>query len=418
MGKSYRNDFENYSFDFRLSKDWVFPYEMIDVGASIILYGAGDVGQSYMDQLSKNSFCKVISWVDNEYKKFREFGLNVESPSAIPTIDYDNVVIAVSSQRVALEINAVLLELGVSQKKIIWNDNGRFSFNGDLIEKRLIEPIEQNFKRAFPDSRMDYSTEEKNTIKDDLLETVRRPDGMVIPRLVVELTPACSLRCKGCNNLMPLYNKPEHFSYDNVICDINTVSSNVDTVEILELIGGEPFLYPAFADIVRAVKAIKNVLAVEITTNGTIVPKADVLNELKDSRITIRVSKYPGVYKREELLKTLDDHNIRYEVLEVAWTDSGGTERRNRSAEDIRNRYWRCPSAYNCKTLLKGKIFQCARAASLYDLGLDEGDVGYLDIYNTNNLKSEIKQFWLRTSDGACDHCDVVDWWRVISSGQ
>ena len=41
-----RKNFENYQYEYNLSKDWVFPFSEINKGSNIILYGAGDVGQA------------------------------------------------------------------------------------------------------------------------------------------------------------------------------------------------------------------------------------------------------------------------------------------------------------------------------------------------------------------------------------
>ncbi len=414
-----RNDFEKYSCNYSLRKDWLFPYSQVEKDSRIIIYGAGDVGQSYMFQLRNNHFCEVICWVDRDYERYNELGLEVANPDGIQIIEtYDYIVIAVSEKHVAMCINNRLLEMGAPQNKIVWNDNERFNFSGTVLDKRILMPIEENFARVFPESRSDYSVNEEQILKTELLSTAKRVDGMVIPRLVVELTPACSLRCKACNNLMYMYKNPGHLPVEDVLEDINTVVGSVDYVEILELIGGEPFLYPDISEVIDNVILNNSILGMEITTNGTIVPSSDVISSLCSPKTTVRISKYPNSRNFDKLVNTLEENDVRYEVLEGEWVDSGGHEKRNRSYEDNRDIYWKCPSAYHCKTLFKGKIFQCARAASLYDLGLDEGDVSYLDIYEARDLKHDIKKFWLKPSDGACDHCDVTDYWRIIKSGE
>ena len=77
-----------------------------------------------------------------------------------------------------------------------------------------------------------------------------------------------------------------------------------------------------------------------------------------------------------------------------------------------------CPSSYYCKTVLEGRIFTCARAASMYDLGVYRDTSSYVEIMGNPQLKSDLKKFMLKLSDNSCDRCDVTDSWREIKAGE
>ena len=61
---------------------------------------------------------------------------------------------------------------------------------------------------------------------------------MVLPRLVVELTNRCTLRCRHCNNLMPFVKKPWDAEPEQVVEDLHRVLGAVDGIVKVELLGG------------------------------------------------------------------------------------------------------------------------------------------------------------------------------------
>ena len=97
---------------------FLFPFEKIPQNTSIILYGAGKVGQAYCMQIKKSGYCKMTAWVDRDSKIF-----GVESPDVI--VDhglFDYIVIAIESEKVMREIKEYLLSMGVEEQKIVWRD--------------------------------------------------------------------------------------------------------------------------------------------------------------------------------------------------------------------------------------------------------------------------------------------------------
>ncbi len=399
-----------------LKKDWIFPYTQIPKGATIIIYGAGDVGQSYYAQLSLNEYCKILHWVDLNYQDYQGFGLCVESTDVIKTSNYDYIVLAVCDSSKACEVNECLIGNGVEQDKIVWNSEERYVYRGNIERKRLWEPAVNCAKRVLQqrgiNTEFGYGKEYIRFIDE------KSKKGLVIPRLVVELTTACTLKCKYCNNLIPQL-KPRNVGLERVREDILNISKAVDEIIILELIGGEPFLYPQLNDVLKTVLELNNVFEVEITTNGTIVPGRELVEKLKNPKVVVHISCYDSSNRVFELEKLFFDNRIRYvHMNELEWVDSGGVESRNRSKAQIQSEYWRCLPSYTCKTLFDGKIYACARSASLYEMGvLNDGD-GFVVIDNRESLRNDLRDFWLRISDEACNHCDAAEIWKIIKAGE
>lgn len=97
---------------------FLFPFEKIPRHKSIILYGAGKVGQAYCMQIKKSGYCSVVAWVDRDSKI-----IGVENPDIIVdngTFDY--IVIAIENEKVMEEIKKYLLDKGVEEEKIVWRD--------------------------------------------------------------------------------------------------------------------------------------------------------------------------------------------------------------------------------------------------------------------------------------------------------
>lgn len=412
-------DFYRYKSDYQLQKDWVFPYPQVPKGANIILYGAGDVGQAYYAQILDNGYCNLLAWVDKSFMTYSEYGLEVTAPQNADYVRCDNVVIAVFDMQSAVQINDYLLTLGCPQEKIVWNYDERFTFRDSIYESRIARIAGDTFKRYLNRIGIKEDSAEYSSYINKFETELRGQDKLIIPRVVLELTTACTLKCKYCNNLMNLYAHPRHIGLNALKDAVDALTEAVDKVVILEMIGGEPFLYPDFAEILKYVITKEKILSVEITTNGTIVPKDNVLKLLSNDRVTVRISVYPNSGKVEELKEALDSSRVSYEALdELYWMDSGNTEKRNRTEYELRNRYWKCGPSFECKTILDGKLFSCARAASLFDLGIGRDEIGFVDLSDSTDLKRKIRDFMLRPYDIACDYCDVTDHWRKVDAGE
>lgn len=100
---------------------WYYPYYGRLREADIILYGAGKVGQSYYYQIKQYAESKIVAWVDRNYKKYQEDGLNVVSPTEITNLKFEYVIIAVCDEKMAGSIKNDMIDMGVSPTAILWN---------------------------------------------------------------------------------------------------------------------------------------------------------------------------------------------------------------------------------------------------------------------------------------------------------
>lgn len=118
------------SASFRLVSKYVFPYELVEKGSNIILYGAGIIGGQYIEQIEVTAHCNVIAWIDRTF--------TIEDDSLIKHIEkneYDSIVIAVKDPKIKDQIVHDLIEQGANRDKIVWK-----------IEKREVDVMEKYYQ--------------------------------------------------------------------------------------------------------------------------------------------------------------------------------------------------------------------------------------------------------------------------------
>lgn len=90
-------------------------------GKTIIIYGAGKVGESYVHQFSLYEDIKIKKWIDRNHSAFCFDYRKVEAVETVKEVPFDYVIVAVLRKNVADEISKELQQYGVAREKILWN---------------------------------------------------------------------------------------------------------------------------------------------------------------------------------------------------------------------------------------------------------------------------------------------------------
>lgn len=85
----------------------------------LILYGAGVVGQSYYTQLLASGAYEIVLWIDKNHED-KILGMEISSIEQIEEAEYDKIIIAQKSEKVAGEIKCELMKHGIPDEKIVW----------------------------------------------------------------------------------------------------------------------------------------------------------------------------------------------------------------------------------------------------------------------------------------------------------
>lgn len=97
--------------------EYMFPFNKVPMNSSIVLYGAGRVGATYYDQLTRIHYCQIVAWIDKNSDKYIQG--DVLSSACIVDLEFDYVVIAVQSDDIRNEIRNWIISLGIEENKII-----------------------------------------------------------------------------------------------------------------------------------------------------------------------------------------------------------------------------------------------------------------------------------------------------------
>lgn len=241
-------------------------------------------------------------------------------------------------------------------------------------------------------------------------------EELVVGSIDVCMTTRCNLKCKGCGSLMPMYKHPEDVEIDLILHTLDRFFSVVDRVFRVNVIGGEPFLYPKMDQVIEYLNEKEEVVKVVVPTNGTVMPENENLYAaLRNPKNHVRISHYEAYDKKAgKLLERLEKEGVYYTVKQFGtdtylWYDFGGYEKRNRTVEELKNQYKTC--AVEWMSLYRGKLYPCPRAAHSIDLGFQPAEGNYIDIVDENipleKLKSNLENFVYETPYyPACERCD------------
>ena len=114
--KQARIIFQNSS----VTSKYIFPKELIESGKKVVIYGAGDVGQSFYHDIKNAKDLSLVGWVDKNYRKYKACGYDVNAIESIFNKEYDYILLAIYNESIVKEIEDELNLLGVEKNKIIW----------------------------------------------------------------------------------------------------------------------------------------------------------------------------------------------------------------------------------------------------------------------------------------------------------
>lgn len=99
--------------------EYMFPFDIVERGSKVIVYGAAEKGQEYVEQIKRTGYVELVRWVDKNYKKYQSMG--VTSPNCICKSDNAKyVLLGVKYKEVAKKIRDKIEQTITDGCKIIW----------------------------------------------------------------------------------------------------------------------------------------------------------------------------------------------------------------------------------------------------------------------------------------------------------
>lgn len=239
-----------------------------------------------------------------------------------------------------------------------------------------------------------------------------------MPQIEFSITTKCTLKCKDCCALIPQLDKVhctdmrfEEFKlYLDKICDA------VDMIRHLIVLGGEPLTNPDLPQMLEYAAQKDNIFFIQLITNGTMLPKENLLEVLEkyNKRIYVYMSNYAenlelkSILKQEEIRELLKKYNIKLQKPEKwAWLEERGLAKTKFNDVITEKKFLNCYRT-KCNHVMNGRIDICSKAYAGRNMHLFEEDDS-IDIVNSENLRQDLIDFYQKEYPVACKYCILSD---------
>lgn len=225
--------------------------------------------------------------------------------------------------------------------------------------------------------------------------------------LTVYVTQKCNLRCIDCSAMIPYYQNPVHYDADIIIRSLQNLFTCDIRFQELAILGGETLLHPDLPKIIAFALTIKKAARVSIVTNGTLLPKTELIPVMQDPRFFVRISDYGKLsVKKDTLIEMLKENGIRYELDNYSeWYEDRHPVTAPCSEEEATDKYRQCRNILYF-SLREGKLFKCCKAAHLTALGVGKASSeNCIDCLEPEGLQERVK--WGLRHFAECDHFDL-----------
>lgn len=245
-------------------------------------------------------------------------------------------------------------------------------------------------------------------------------------RLALIPTLRCTLNCRLCCNSVPLYRNPPFLPMEELARDLQALFDLVDSIEWIQLVGGEIFLYPQLAPLLREIRRCDSQFdKLILMTNGTLTPGEEVLAALQEygPRCQVQISDY-GKYsfRIRELEAALAERAVP-SVTKIfhgdmqhygGWVDNTSYADRGYSQEELEDLFRSCwQIGMKNYHMYQGKIHNCIRSLFGLDLGLiPVPEEEYVDVRDMGKSREEKRAALARFDTRpltACRYCGGFD---------
>lgn len=376
--------------------------DLSKITGDIVLWGAGKIGGLAAHCLTQKNII-FAGYCDISKDKIGQTfcGHPVFSPKQLKEL-YPEATILISTSF----FRTALLEL----EELGWNRNKIFNCVSLFLEVDF--------------SNYDFWAEPQFIIRslEEYMNSVYfyTSEDVYINQLCLSITSRCTLRCKYCSAYVPYTKNHKDLPIESVISDLKLLFDAIHFIDSINILGGEPFLYPQLGTLLKFLHEIPLFRAAPLITNGTLIPSEDVLQLLEeDKRFVVRFSHYGALStKLEEFVELCKKRDISYEIVNYAYWNPLPKIGPTASSENmLKRRFLNCTSSTQLP-LVNGKLFCCCTLSSMHLQHLDaipDNPNDYVDLrksHSATELREAIKCYLNRFRSGeylsACAYCTGV----------
>jgi len=231
------------------------------------------------------------------------------------------------------------------------------------------------------------------------------------------VTNVCTMKCPACQTFIPFTENPGNKKIEEIINDIDMAFSYIDIVVNVNICIGESLLNEELPIICSYIKDnyAEKYFFLAVQTNGTVMPKDDVLKQFSNSNTVFGIAGYPeNESMRNSFIKKLDEHGISWYInsaseRESSWVNFGDPRVVNETDQKkLCERYkgcWKPRSA-----VYDGRLYLCVIQhyyhTSVGHVSLEPGDTFDLRKPKTEESREELYKLLTAQSErGYISHC-------------
>jgi hypothetical protein len=232
--------------------------------------------------------------------------------------------------------------------------------------------------------------------------------------LGMTLTTICNLHCKGCLAFVPHNHNQKNYDIEMFKQSLDCLFLSVDYVDILQLSGGETFLYPFQLELINYIgdKYRDRINLLYTTTNGSIFPSDELCESIKKNRVTVIVDDYSDTVpqnkkKMDKLISLFKKMEIMYLHNKVkSWIDLApeSTDNSYMTDKELEDYYMACSQPWI--ELFDSRLYSCNYAQYAMRAGFINDSENDSFKLKGNVSKAELLEFRMGyTNKGYVDFC-------------
>jgi len=244
-------------------------------------------------------------------------------------------------------------------------------------------------------------------------------ENLHFPNITFVINQKCTLSCEYCYSYMNNYPSEDriNFPLERIREDIDRFFNAVDSVTLVPVIGGEPFLHPDISEIVKTFLKKKNFGVLNVTTNGICKISGRQLEGFHDDRARVFFSNYLDCltpsqvelfHKNIDFVRSQGVATVVYNTT-PQWTVPVTLNDKHHSDAQIVDMKSRCMmNPTNGKYVKNGFFYPCTIIDSVHNLHLADYPDDYLEISGTTTdaeLRALIREIMDRPYYRTCRHC-------------
>ncbi len=305
---------------------------------SLVIWGAGENGirfKRYCDAVH----IPVKYFCDNNRKLWgtEKLGIQIISPEELSGLENSMVLISFPGRDVVREVAAQIESGRIST--YYFDDNLFYLLQNSIYDR-------------------------KDTVREmisSMYRMVKEKDYLHMPILSPNLlTTRCNLKCKDCILRIPYQKAHKDEAMERIFADLDRTLEIVDSIKLLEVCGGETFLYRDLIPFLEKAKTYSRIFHICVITNGTIIPEEAVLDAMRESNISIKISDYGNISDQKTALEEIcRKKDIPCFVQDCSWFDLSPKEDLHYSEAELQELFDNCNIKNNCIRNWDGIIYRC-----------------------------------------------------------